>query len=82
MKVSHLLEQYVSKIRERFPAAEVSELEDPPVGADYYVRVNVPPDSVEDAREFVASLAVDLYLERGVYILNSVSGTGPVGART
>ncbi len=72
-KLADLVEQYVEELKRTFPQVHVQVL------PGRKVRVKAPsPEMVEGVLDKAVELQTRWYLERGIYIKLSVSGSGPI----
>jgi len=55
---------------------------DPPVGADYYLRVRVPEEKIEEAEDVAAELNYNWWVNHRIYILAGVTESGQIATTT
>lgn len=71
--------EYIDEIIKRYPNAQPKIMKDKVSTEDVWIRVDgIPPKDEDKVLRTAIKLQVKWYLERGVYIFVTVSGTGPL----
>ena len=75
------LSEYTEEIQKRYPDANPRVMEDKVSTEDVWIRIEgIHPRSVDKVLRTAIRLQRKWYLERGVYIFVTVSGTGSLDA--
>lgn len=71
--------EYIEKIKKRYPDAKPQIMEEKVYSEDAWIRIEgIHPKTVDKVLRTAIKLQVKWYIERGVYIFVTVSGTSPL----